>query len=239
MARLAEDHGLFGVLAGMGDPRTATTAAIYASTATDFVRIVVRVQLGLEHPVTIAEELSILDNTNNGRTVVLVDTGALSADDAADEVAVLREALGNRPLQHEGPRWKAPAGLPANAQAPKSIAVTPKPAQLEIPFWTAGDTLRDSGLPVLGREPAGRAAGTIQPGIAMITGGLEADRAMVTRWADGGTTHLLLELPADADQGKLMNHVARHLVPEVGMPYFPRVMSNSKVPLPWPVDHRS
>ena len=131
MARLAESHGLFGVLAGTGEPRTAITAAVYASTATDFVRVVVNVRLGREHPVTIAEELSVLDNVNNGRTVVLADTAELTPGDAADELAVIREALGNRPISHEGPRWKVPAGLAANATAPPSIAVTPKPAQLE------------------------------------------------------------------------------------------------------------
>ena len=57
LARLAEDHGLFGVLAGSGNPMTAIIAAVYASTATDFVRVVTRVQLGVEHPVTIAEVL--------------------------------------------------------------------------------------------------------------------------------------------------------------------------------------
>jgi len=32
--------------------------------------------------------------------------------------------------------------------------------------------------------------------------------------------------------------VSRHLAPEVLMPHFPRVMSESKVPLPWPGDAR-
>ncbi|HUZ87663.1 MAG TPA: LLM class flavin-dependent oxidoreductase, partial [Candidatus Baltobacterales bacterium] len=102
LARLAEAHGLFGVLAGLGNPLTAVSAAVYASTATEFVRIAVRVRLGLEHPITLAEELSILDNVNNGRTVVIADTGELDAEAAADEVAVLREALASRPIEHEG-----------------------------------------------------------------------------------------------------------------------------------------
>src|ERR1700730_4870069 len=79
LARLAEANGLFGVLAGSGNPLTASNAAVYASTATEFVRVVTWVRLGLEHPVTIAEELSILDNVNNGRTIVLADTGELDA----------------------------------------------------------------------------------------------------------------------------------------------------------------
>ena len=243
MARVAEEHGLFGVLAGMGDPRAGIIGAVYASTATDFIRVAVRVELGLEHPVTIAEELSILDNVNNGRTIVLADTGSLSATDATDELAVLREALGNRPLQHEGPRWKAPAGLPANVQAPKAIAVTPKPAQLEIPFWLRGKAAAEvaakSGVTVLAQEPDGdlRRA-SVQPAIASIEGRLEPDRELVSRWAEAGATHLFLELPLGADRAAAMSMISRHLVPEVGMPHFPRVMSNSRVPLPWPGDGR-
>ncbi len=202
MARTAEKHGLFGVLAGMGDPRTAITAAVYASTATEFVRVAVRVQLGLEHPVTIAEELA-----------------------------------------HEGARWTVPAGLPANVTAPKAIAVTPKPAQLEIPFWVTGDVGREvgerSGLPLLARDvSADLSQGVVQPGVAAISGDLEHDRELVTEWATAGATHLLLELPRDKDEAAVMTMISRYLAPEVGMPHFPRVMSNSKVPLPWPGDRR-
>ena len=241
MARLAEAHGLFGVLAGSGNPLTSITAAVYASTATEFVRVVVRVGLGLEHPVTIAEELSILDNVNNGRTVVLVDTGELDEEAAADEVAVLREALASRPIQHEGPRWKVPAGLPANAAAPRSISVTPKPAQLEIPFWLTGRHCRSigrsSGLAVLEREPGTvDKPAMVQPGLAVISGSLKPDRDQLTAWVDAGVTHLLLELPAGADLDQVMTMVSRHLAPEVLMPHFPRVMSESRVPLPWPGD---
>jgi hypothetical protein len=241
MARLAESHGLFCVLASTSDPRAAIIAAVYASTATEFVRIVVNVRLGLEHPVTIAEELSVLDNVNNGRTVVLADTGDMSATDAADEIAVIREALGNRPLRHEGPRWKTPAGLPATATAPKAIAVTPKPAQLEVPFWVTGEAAaevaRIEGLPELARDPAASTAGrSVQPGVARISGTLKTDRDVVSAWAAAGATHLLIELPARADEDAVMRMVARYLAPEVAMPHFPRVMSDSKVPLPWPGD---
>jgi hypothetical protein len=31
-----------------------------------------------------------------------------------------------------------------------------------------------------------------------------------------------------------MTMVSQHLAPEVLMPHFPRVMSESRVPLPWP-----
>jgi len=241
LARLAEAHGLFGVMAGTGNPLTAINAAIYASTATEFVRVVTRVRLGLEHPVTIAEELSILDNVNNGRTVVLADTGELALEAGVDEIAVLREALSSRPIQHEGPVWKVPAGLPANATAPKSISVTPKPAQLEVPFWLTGSAAREvgdaSGLPVLARDPAVLSSpNLVEPGVTAISGNLKADRELVTAWAAAGVTHLFVELPTGADLAEIMTLVSRHLAPEVLMPHFPRVMSESKVPLPWPGD---
>ena len=241
LARLAETHGLFGVLAGTGNPLTAINAAVYASTATEFVRVATRVRLGLEHPVTIAEELAILDNVNNGRTIVLADTGDLDHEAAADEVAVLREAISSRPIQHQGSAWKVPAGLPANAAAPKSISVTPKPAQLEVPFWLTGRAAREvgdaSGLPVLAREP-GQLSNPklVEPGVAAITGNLKPDRELVTAWAAAGVTHLFVELPAGADLDQVMTLMSRHLAPEVLMPHFPRVMSESKVPLPWPGD---
>ncbi|MHB8611396.1 MAG: LLM class flavin-dependent oxidoreductase [Candidatus Dormibacteraceae bacterium] len=241
LARLAEAHGLFGVVAGLGNPLTATNAAVYASTATDFVRVVIRVRLGLEHPVTVAEELSILDNVNNGRTIVMVDAGELDAERAADEVAVLREALSSRPIQHDGPTWKVPAGLPANATAPRSISVTPKPAQLEVPFWITGVAAAEvgdsSGLPVVARKPAQlKRPRLVEPGLAVISGNLKPDRELVIAWAAAGITHLFIELAAGADLDQTMTMVSRHLAPEVLMPHFPRVMSESKVPLAWPGD---
>jgi alkanesulfonate monooxygenase SsuD/methylene tetrahydromethanopterin reductase-like flavin-dependent oxidoreductase (luciferase family) len=238
LGKLAEEHGLFGVLAGSGNPLTAINAAVYASTATEFARVIVRLGLGLEHPVLIAEELAVLDNVNNGRTVVMADTGELNEEAAADEVAVLREALSGRAVQHDGPLWKVPAGLPANVTSPKSISVTPKPAQLEVPFWLTGQVASAVatrlGLPVLAHSPADVDGGRmLQPARDAITGDLARDRDRVTTWAKAGVTHLLIDLP-DGPLGDVMTTISRHLAPEVGMPHFPRVMSESKVPLPWP-----
>jgi hypothetical protein len=243
MARLAEAHGLFGVLAGWDNPTTAIIAAVYASTATQHVRVVTRVRLGLEHPVTIAEELSILDNVNNGRTVVLVDTGDVDQESAADEIAVLREALSSRPIQHDGPKWKVPAGLPANVTAPKSISVIPKPTQMEIPFWVTGPSAAavgaDSGLAVLAQKPAAiNEPRFVQPGLVTISGNLKPDREQMIAWAATGVTHLMLQPPDGADLDAIMTLISRHLGPEVMMPNFPRVMSESRVPLPWPGDSR-
>jgi hypothetical protein len=79
----------------------------------------------------------------------------------------------------------------------------------------------------------------VQPGVASITGNLKPDRDLVSSWAAAGVTHLLLELPTEGDLGKIMTLVSRYLAPEVMMPHFPRVMSESRVPLSWPGDIRS
>lgn len=241
LASLAESHGLFGVLAGLDDPMTAITAAVYASTSTQLVRIGAIVRLGVEHPVMIAEELAILDNVNNGRTFVVADTSDLDVDAASDELAVLREALASRPLQHRGARWTVPAGIPANATAPKALSVTPKPTQLEIAFWLTGHaapaTAAAAGLAIFARDPARiEERHLVQPGLATLGGDLGADRSLVTKWAEAGASHLFLNLPAGRE-AELMTQVSRHLAPEVGMPHFPRVMSESSVPLSWPGAH--
>lgn len=238
LACAAEQHGLFGVYVGLDDPYTAITSAVYASTATEFVRVVVAVRLGLAHPVTVAEELAVLDNVNNGRTIVAVDAGELEDDAAFDEVEVLREALASKPLSHEGVRWKVPARLPANPTAPSAISVTPKPPQVEIPFWVAGTDAAELcarlGLPSVARMPdaiQGRAL--VQPGVASVDGDVATGRELVKRWADAGATHVFLEFPASGIESTL-TVVSRYLAPEAAMPHFPRVMSDSRVPLPWP-----
>jgi hypothetical protein len=73
----------------------------------------------------------------------------------------------------------------------------------------------------------------LQPARDAITGDLARDRDRVTTWAKAGVTHLLIDLP-EGPLGDLMTTISRHLAPEVGMPHFPRVMSESKVPLKWP-----
>jgi hypothetical protein len=81
------------------------------------------------------------------------------------------------------------------------IIMTPKPAQLEIPFWLNGRFA--AGLPVVSRDLADVGAGSsVQPAIVAISGSLEKDREAVRAWADAGATHLLLELANDADGGR-------------------------------------
>lgn len=238
MAEMAENHGLFGLAVGFDDPVASINAAVYASVASSVVRIVVRVALGYEHPLTISEELAVLDNINSGRTVLLADTSGLDAESAAEEIQVIRQALACKPVRHSGPRFTIPAGLEANPFASRSLMVTPKPSQVEVPIWVMGDaaaTVRDmTSLAVLATAaPDCCAARLVQPALATFVGSVEEDRAVAVAWALSGVTHLLVHLPVHLDLASTMRYVSRFVVPEVGMPDYPRVMSESKEPTQW------
>ena len=239
LARAAEDYGMFGVLAGADNALTAISAACYASVATERVRIVVRVGLGLEHPITIAEELSVLDNISNGRVVVVIDTREMDAEAAQEELSIIQLALACRPFNHHGAHFDLPTFLPGNEEASSTIMVTPKPVQVQVPFWAMGrvapQIVSESGISLVAESPANcSAALLVQPGVQSITGALEEDRRAVIEWAAAGATHLLVRIPEQQEVTVALRYVARYLIPEVAMPDYPRIMSEAKVPPPWP-----
>ena len=129
----------------------AVAAAVVAARTRD-VRIVVETPLGTEHPTTIAEELSVVDNLSGGRAIALVDTLELSAAAAAEDVSVLRQAWSGRWVSHRGERWNIPAGLHGEG-SPRAISVTPYPAQLELPMWLTGRAAAEIDIKKLGIFP--------------------------------------------------------------------------------------
>ena len=214
----------------------AVPAAAAAVVRTCLVRVAFPVRLGSDHPVTLAEDVAVLDNLSSGRIVAVVDTGDLGPEEAAEDLSVLLAALTPRPVRHDGPRWRVPAGLEGH-RAPDRIEVTPKPVQVEVPVWIRGaaaDAL-DPALPRLvadrGRvDPERR----VQPAVAELAGtadALDADRDAVVAWADAGATHLLVRFPDPAEGLPLLG---RFLAPEVAMPEFPRVIAEADLPPPWP-----
>ncbi|SRR6266568_653363 len=239
LARAAEQFGMFGILAGADNALTAITAACYASVATQRIRIAVRVGLGLEHPITIAEELSVLDNISNGRVVVVIDTREMDAEAAREELSIIQSALACRPFKHHGTHFDLPAFLPGNEEASSTIMVTPKPVQVQVPFWAIGrvapQVVHQEGIPLVVESPADcDSAMLVQPGVQSITCALEEDRRAVIEWAAAGATHLLMRIPEQQEVTATLRYVARYLIPEVAMPDYPRIMSESRVPFPWP-----
>ncbi len=188
---------------------------------------------------TLAEEIAVLDNLSNGRIGVIAELGSLSADDATEDVSVLRASWSGRAIAHRGRRWQVPAGLPGHV-APPAVMVTPPPAQLEVPLWVAGENARgvgrSVGLPVVvagaGRcrrvEPRGPWARRRS------SGDLDADRREVIEWSAAGATHLLCALSGSAS----VEAIARWLQPEVAMVGFPRIVTETPLPAPWPRTER-
>jgi alkanesulfonate monooxygenase SsuD/methylene tetrahydromethanopterin reductase-like flavin-dependent oxidoreductase (luciferase family) len=233
-AQNAEAAGTFGVLLEPS-PETWSLAGAAAASTTRFVRLIVRVQLGVDHPITLAEDLAVLDNIAGGRVVALLDTGELDSEAAREDVALILAGLGPRPVAHVGRRWRVPAGLEGH-EAPDRIQVTPEPVQIEVPIWLDGPAAHEvaavTGHPVMATDLAAvDAARTVQPARAEVSGELESDRALVNRWAEAGATHLLL---GAADLEAALPHIARYLRPEVAMPVFPRIVAEAMMPRPWP-----
>ncbi|MFN0026228.1 MAG: LLM class flavin-dependent oxidoreductase [Acidimicrobiales bacterium] len=109
-ARAADEAGVPAVLVG-GPPGTEIVRAAAVAAQTRWVRIAVVVHLSHEDPVTLAEEIAVLDNLAGGRIVVLTEGGT-----EADR-AMLRSAL---------------AG-----DAVRGVTITPPPVQLNLPVFDA------------------------------------------------------------------------------------------------------
>jgi hypothetical protein len=225
-AAAAEAHGLAAVLVEAPAGVEALAASV-AATATAAVRLAVVVRLDAEHPVTLAEEIAVVDNVSGGRVVAVADPGTLTDADAIEAVAILEQAWSGRPVRHAG-RWTVPAGLRGH-QAPDAVVVTPPPAQLEVPVWL---TRPVAGLdrPVLTTAPAPAAPASPRrtvPGRAVLSGDLQADRELVQAWAVAGTSVLFVE----ADD---LAPVSGRLAPEVAMVGFPSIIVAAPPPAPWP-----
>lgn len=218
----------------------AATLAGRVAAATVDCRMAVGVALGRVHPVELAEQLAVLDALSGGRVVAVasVDADAAAPPTAlAEDVTLLRRSLRPGPVRHAGARWTVPAGLTGH-DAPDRVEVTPKPVQLLLDVWAAASVDR--------RVAAGwrvtRIAGSrdeldptalVAPGAATLTGDVDVDRATAVAWAEAGATDLLVR-PDRRPVGAVLADLTRHVVPEVAMPHFPRVVAGSPLPAPWP-----
>jgi alkanesulfonate monooxygenase SsuD/methylene tetrahydromethanopterin reductase-like flavin-dependent oxidoreductase (luciferase family) len=213
---------------------TESVIAAIVVAATSTVRVIVGINLGDEHPVTLAEEIVVLDNLSNGRIGVIGELGSLDTDAAAEDVAVLRASWGGRPICHRGTRWQVPARL-AGHVAPEEVMVTPPPAQLTVPLWIAGHAApavgAALGVCVVAADCAAvDAAASMAPGRTTLGGDTVIDRHNVLNWSSAGATHLLCALDGAAS----VEAIARSLAPEVAMVEFPRVVTETPPPARWP-----
>ena len=109
LAREADRLGLWAVVVG-GPAGTEATEAAAIATATDYIHIAAWLDASAEHPFTLAEEISILDHLSARRALAVVD--------GPPEVAALVD------------RFLA-------GEIVDGVALTPPPAQTNVPVWDA------------------------------------------------------------------------------------------------------
>jgi alkanesulfonate monooxygenase SsuD/methylene tetrahydromethanopterin reductase-like flavin-dependent oxidoreductase (luciferase family) len=135
LARSAEALGFDAVWLDERDLGAPLVVAAAVAAQTTALRLIACVDAG-PHPVTLAEETIVADLASNGRLVLIVRGD--DVDLLGETVEVLQLAFAARPFRHDGPRWRIPAGMPEHEPLGERLRVTPAPAQLLLPLWTAG-----------------------------------------------------------------------------------------------------
>ena len=194
-ARRADALGLWAVMV-TGAPGTEVIRAARVAEQTDFVRVVVKVDLSAEHPLTIAEELAVLDNLSGGRAVAIV-----AGDPGPETLRRFREALVGR-LSH-------------------GVVLAPPPVQTELPVWLAAP-VKASDAPIVADSPTEIVVrpGLPAPGTFALSGELARDRAFIDEWRDASCTHLLVSWPGEVQV------LARHLATRAATSDFPSVVAD-------------
>ena len=133
---VAEDraHGVGGGLAA---------AAMLAQLVP--IRVGAVVDVGLYHPLHLAEDIAVTDISTGGRVEVALRAAA-SAEAFAEDVEVVSLALSGAHLRWEGEELKIPARLDANQPVPSRLALNPHPLQPAVPMWLVDVTRAGFGL---------------------------------------------------------------------------------------------
>ncbi|GAB3201611.1 hypothetical protein GCM10027062_24270 [Nocardioides hungaricus] len=197
------------------------------------VRVVVRLELGLENPVTLVEELNVLDNISGGRAVALFAASDVPEDRLREELQVCVLAGSQRPFTFDGTWWRVPGRLPEH-QAPEWLLVTPPPTQLVVPLWSEHGLPRVDRVTPVAQVPERVGTGPVAPVELQLTGDLEQDRAAAARCRDAGATHCLVTLPCGTSREQAFADLVRYVVPDSAMVAFPRVVAEVDLPAPWP-----
>lgn len=141
LATAARAAGLDGILVD------ELVAAGAVAARVDDVLVAAEVELGVRHPVEVAEEAAVVDLVSAGRLVLVVRPAPGAEARFAEELDVVRHALAPRPFRHEGAALRIPANLPQNVQLPEHrVRVTPAPAQVRLEIWGAGPAAREAAL---------------------------------------------------------------------------------------------
>lgn len=164
----ADARGLWAVVIGGPDGTVAVEAAALAI-ATEHVHLALWLDGSGDHPTTLAEEVAIVDHLSRRRALAVVDG-------PPEVVSHVERLLAGHVVD--------------------GVALTPPPAQTEVPVWSAQRA-----------EPVA------------LTGDLAEDRRTIDQRRDGGTTHLFVTWPGP------LAVLARHLASRAAEPAFPAIVA--------------
>ena len=99
------------------------------------VRVGAVVDIGIHHPLHIAEDIAVADLTCGGRLEVLLRPAHEDPGVVKEHMQVLAAALSGAHIQWEGLHLRVPARLADNGQVPQRLALNPRPMQPAVPAW--------------------------------------------------------------------------------------------------------
>jgi len=99
------------------------------------VRVGAVVDVGLHHPLHVAEDIAVADLTCGGRLEVLLRPAHDDPGVVKEHMHVLAAALSGAHIQWEGLHLRVPGRLADNGPVPQRLALNPRPAQPVVPIW--------------------------------------------------------------------------------------------------------
>jgi len=99
------------------------------------IRVGAVVDLGLYHPLHLAEDIAVADITCAGRLEVMLRPAHDDPEVIKEHLHVLASALAGAHIQWEGLHLRIPARLADNGPVPQRLAVNPPPVQPVVPAW--------------------------------------------------------------------------------------------------------
>jgi alkanesulfonate monooxygenase SsuD/methylene tetrahydromethanopterin reductase-like flavin-dependent oxidoreductase (luciferase family) len=99
------------------------------------VRVGAVVDIGIHHPLHIAEDIAVADLACAGRLEVLLRPAHENPGVVKEHMHVLAAALSGAHIQWEGLHLRVPARLAGNGQVPQRLALNPRPMQPAVPAW--------------------------------------------------------------------------------------------------------
>ncbi len=99
------------------------------------IRVGAIVDIGVHHPLHLAEDIAVADLTCAGRLEVLLRPAHDDPGVVKEHMHLLAAALSGAHIQWEGLHLRVPARLADNGPVPQRLALNPLPMQPAVPVW--------------------------------------------------------------------------------------------------------